>query len=446
MSRVGQKLVQDANTLDLLDVHTRINSVRYKLGWPSRYVEAVPSGTSLILSTLLPVVLLTPQLQSVQSTPIPHAGLHFVLSTLASLLLCLTSPRDAITIARTYEDFSSLIDISTSLPRLPNEPAYLRPAPPYVRASVKLQAWCVQIQKPSHEHPAKNAEDVLKITCFWNWNPHGTWAVGVSVPQHLPSLLVGLVDFVTSEKAVIPGIVGYGKQISIHGLRYDPIRSLLGLDYAVVPESTTRIESGQPETTNENNGDGKDKSVVLEMNAKYSWDIQLHLRSSGDSSPVPWKPTLSLRAADTLQLHIDHAEPRHANDLIRIHATVERTSGNAGDVWLNGALMTTTSSRASPPATNQLSPGQIDDTASTFSDFTLDSSLVPPDASSYKARSRSGTLRSFSGIDVALHKQPSLMLARSQKRARGRSPAQEKSIGSLIRRNYICTSNGDYRL
>jgi hypothetical protein len=353
------------------------------------------------------------------------------------------SPRDAITIARTYSDSSSLIDISTSLPRLPNEPAYLRPAPPYVRASVKLQAWCVQIQKPSSSAGRADrqpGEDVLKITCFWNWNPHGTWAVGVSVQQHLPSLLVGLVGFVTSEKAVIPGIVGYGRQISIHGLRYDPVRSLLGLDYAVVPKSTMLPEAEQDATrTNGDNGEGKDKSVVLEMNAKYSWDIQLHLRPSGDSLPAPWNPTLSLRG-DTLHLSIDHADPAHANDLIRIHATVERTSGNAGDVWLNGVLMASSSALASPAATNHLSPGQIDDTASTFSDFTLDSSLVPPDASSYKSRSRSGTLRSFSGIDVALHKQPSLMLARSQKRARGRSPAQEKSVGSLIRRNYICKS------
>lgn len=323
---------------------------------------------------------------------------------------------------------------------MPNEPAYLRPAPPYVRASVKLLAWCVQIQKPS-SHSSENlanAEDVLKITCFWNWNPHGTWAVGVSVPQHLPSLLVGLVEFVTSDKAAIPGIVGYGRQISIHGLRYDPARSLLGLDYAVVPEPTATIANGEGEGKEE-----KQKSLVLEMSGRHSWDIQLQLRSVGDpTTATPWNPTLSHRhdSPEVLHLAIDHVDPRHGNDLIRIHATIERTSGNAADVWLNGALMTPTASRTSPPAVNPLSPGQIDDTGSIFSDFTLDSSLVPPDSSSYKGRSRSGTLKSFSGIDVALHKQPSLMLARSKKKVRGRSPAQEKSIGSLIRRNYICTS------
>lgn len=46
------------------------------------------------------------------------------------------SPRDAVTISRTFNDASTLIDITTSLPRSPDEPAYLRPSPPYVRSEV----------------------------------------------------------------------------------------------------------------------------------------------------------------------------------------------------------------------------------------------------------------------------------------------------------------------
>lgn len=46
------------------------------------------------------------------------------------------SPRDAVTISRTFNDATTLIDISTSLPRSPDEPAYLRPSPPYVRSQV----------------------------------------------------------------------------------------------------------------------------------------------------------------------------------------------------------------------------------------------------------------------------------------------------------------------
>ena len=46
------------------------------------------------------------------------------------------SPRDSVTISRTFNDATTLIDISTSLPRSPDEPTYLRPSPPYVRSDV----------------------------------------------------------------------------------------------------------------------------------------------------------------------------------------------------------------------------------------------------------------------------------------------------------------------
>lgn len=46
------------------------------------------------------------------------------------------SPRDAITISRTLNDGATLLDVTTSLPRSPDEPPYLRPAPPYVRSHV----------------------------------------------------------------------------------------------------------------------------------------------------------------------------------------------------------------------------------------------------------------------------------------------------------------------
>lgn len=36
-------MVEEASTLDLLDIHTRINSVRFKLGWPSRSVSLTSS-------------------------------------------------------------------------------------------------------------------------------------------------------------------------------------------------------------------------------------------------------------------------------------------------------------------------------------------------------------------------------------------------------------------
>jgi hypothetical protein len=47
------------------------------------------------------------------------------------------SPRDAVTISRLFHDANAVIDITTSLPRSSDEPAYLRPSPPFVRSHVK---------------------------------------------------------------------------------------------------------------------------------------------------------------------------------------------------------------------------------------------------------------------------------------------------------------------
>ncbi|KAK4699016.1 hypothetical protein P7C70_g7250, partial [Phenoliferia sp. Uapishka_3] len=65
------KLIEHAQDVELLDAQTRITKTDYRLGWPA-------------------------------------------------------SPRDTITISRTLSDSSTLIDISTSLPRSPDEPAFLR--------------------------------------------------------------------------------------------------------------------------------------------------------------------------------------------------------------------------------------------------------------------------------------------------------------------------------
>ncbi|KAJ9093063.1 hypothetical protein QFC21_006556 [Naganishia friedmannii] len=372
-----------------------------------------------------------------------------------------------------------------------DEPAYLRPKPPYVRSTINLLAWCVQIQKgaarttshtpgavplPSTRQketstPATvTTTDTIKITCFWNWNPHGTWAVGASIPLHLPALLVNLVEFVRSGQAEqIPCVAGYGSQISIYGVRYDPVRVLLGVDYAVVPEikgsKTADVDglSHEAEVKRKDAASERDqKSLVLEMSGAFSWDVQVRhqSRTTAEEESPDWTPRLSCSRPDPrsalslgmLHLALVHREPTHENDLIRIHVTVERTSGNPGDVRLNGELMPMPLTVRPGGFTradclglglspvDHLSPEQIQQgTETPQSEFSLDSSLVPDSVGGggFKSRSRSTTLRSFSSMDVASHQLPSRVLVRSKRKTRGRSPAQEKSIGSLIKRNYI---------
>ena len=93
-------VVQESHLLEVFDQSTRIYKTSFALGWPARCVA------------------------------------RMFLSSLSLPITCPTSPRDAVTISRSFHDPSTFLQISTSLPRSPDEPAYLRPSPPFVRSNV----------------------------------------------------------------------------------------------------------------------------------------------------------------------------------------------------------------------------------------------------------------------------------------------------------------------
>lgn len=90
--------VEDAHLLEMFDRNTRISKTNYTLGWPAKCVYALPSLLNILM---------------------------------------VISPRDSVTISRAFYDATTLIDITTSLPRSSDEPAYLRPSPPFVRSHVQ---------------------------------------------------------------------------------------------------------------------------------------------------------------------------------------------------------------------------------------------------------------------------------------------------------------------
>lgn len=90
--------VEDAHLVEVFDHVSRICKTNYTLGWPAKYI--------------------------------------LFISIRVILLDRLRSPRDSISISRAFHDTTTLIDITTSLPRSADEPAYLRPSPPFVRSHV----------------------------------------------------------------------------------------------------------------------------------------------------------------------------------------------------------------------------------------------------------------------------------------------------------------------
>lgn len=359
-------MVEDAQLLDLLDTNTRVTRTNYRLGWPSRY----------LMAALLP------------------ADMH--------------SPRDAVTISKSLVDQHTLIDVSTSIPRSRHEPAYLRPAPPHVRANVSLMAWCIQL--PSNSSRSADPplpEGKARITCFWSWNPKGTWAVGGAVPQHLPTVLVGLVNYIRDGSEKVPVLLSYGNDVSITGLHYDPGRVTLSANYAVVRSDDAK--------------DGTKRQLEFGVSSTQGWDVQVLVKSqNGEESPsLSWTsfvgqspPSISGSAPPKrLVLRLLHSQLQPGEELVRVKVTIEQTVASAeaaAQVKVNGIPvpvlpMTTT------PLKELLgsSPG--------------DSAMSLPTVDT------ASSLRT--GSDDSTERQ---RLARN-----GRSSAVERGINSLIKRNYI---------
>lgn len=347
---LGDRMVEESITLDLLDAHTRVTKTNFRLGWPS-------------------------------------------------------SPRDVVTISKTLVDQHTLIDITTSLPRSRHEPAYLRPAPPHVRAHISLLAWCIQLPETSTSSDNSPPLGKARITCFWSWNPKGAWAVGGGVPQHLPSLVVGLVDQVREGSEKVPVLLDYGPDVSIGLVGYDTVRDTLSVGYAIVHGGTN------PEK------EGLRRQIEFGLSSTQSWDVQISIKlQSGEESPSTlWSSYVGQAAPSErggtlpkrLILRFAHAQLQADEELIRVKVSIESTSHSSSGIRINGIPVT-----IEPVEPHFLSKRPL--LAETVSASGI-------------------SLRSMSTMD-------SLPTQKSISADKLRAPARERNIASLNRRNYICKS------
>ena len=243
---------------------------------------------------------------------------------------------------------------------------------------------------------------------MWSWNPNGAWAVGGGVPQHLPSLMVGLVSYVREGSENVPVLLGNGPDVSFDTISYDTARFTLSVGYAIVNDGLVAGKEGQR------------RQVEFGLSSTQSWDVQLGIRTQNgeDSASTIWSSFIGQApqtssgstAPKRLVLRFAHA-PLHDNEeLIRVNVSIERTSSSsAPGVRINGI----------PVAIESMGPQTevrplLEETAS---------------ASALSLR----TLSTMNTV-VSLEDTPEVKSAPS-----GKSVAAERSVASLIRRNYICT-------
>lgn len=308
------------------------------------------------------------------------------------------------TISKTLVDQHTILDITTSLPQSRHEPAYLRPSPPYVRAQVTLLAWCIQLAGAASD-PIPPAPGKARITCIWSWNPKGAWAVGGGVPQHLPSLVVGLVDYVREGSEKVPVLLGYGPDVSIGNVSYDTARVTLTVGYAIVNDGL----AGENE--------GLRRQIEFGLSSTQSWDVQIGIKTQHgeESDSTVWTSFVGQAPATItgtaspkrLILRFAHAPLTSGEELVRVTVSIERTSSSgAAGVRINGIPVTV--EHMSPKANGR---PLLTETAST----------------------NAVSLRTLSTMDSELE-------TADVKAMSTKSLAVERNIANLIRRNYICGS------
>ncbi|KAI0630642.1 hypothetical protein C8Q77DRAFT_1075272 [Trametes polyzona] len=378
--------VEAAQLLEMFDQATRISKVNFRLGWPS-------------------------------------------------------NPRDAVTISRTFNDATTLIDISTSLPRSPDEPTYLRPSPPYVRSDVALFAWCIQrIQPQPNEQNTRSTTPKLRITCFWQHNFRLLWNLGSgsNLGQQLGAMTVGLYKTVQQRGARVPLLTGYGNGVSIERVRFAIDREALTVDYSIVPDDDEHPQPSEhslEELHTIREIRRLTRSVEFALPAAQGWDVQLTTKGSAEVSQLPWTAQATRPAASSTSLDgsvadqpkfvftVKHAPLPNDHSVLKVRIVIE-LSGPSSGLRLNGIPQAIEELEARDPSSFFISQSMFQDASSTAEkSFQTQSSV----ATSATSTSRASTVAG---------ERPQISRTLTE-----RSAAAEKTILSRVKRNYIYFSS-----
>lgn len=292
-----------------------------------------------------------------------------------------TSPRDAVTVSRTMLDphAQKLVDITTSLTAQPDSPAYLRPAPPYVRSHVHLAAWALDLPQPTNGQPVPKDQQFIHITAYWCWTLKGAW-LGLpagGLANHLGSTVSRLVQYVREKADTIPLISDFGHAVDVEHTTFDVSRDTLAVDYAVLPDPPAAegpaLKEHSSETSNskadsvyahQNHIDvTPDRMLQLLLSTREGWNVKVRVRGSGHarvqsqagtepaSSPTTqgrhsssrhpqWRlvSRYSPHYVGGIEVTILHDSLAFQDDAARVSVQVQRVAAST-DVRLNGELI-----------------------------------------------------------------------------------------------------------
>ncbi|KAL1703420.1 hypothetical protein EV121DRAFT_292338 [Schizophyllum commune] len=349
--------VDDAHIVELLDDRTRVVKTNFTLGWPA-------------------------------------------------------SPRDAVTIARTLQDASTVIDFSTSLPRSPDEPTYLRPSPPFVRSHVSLFAWCIQ-----------HVGGKVRMTCFWQHDLRSVWnfTTNAGMAQQLATMTVGLLKTIVKRNTRVPQLVGFGLGVSVERVRFQADREALTVDYSIIPEEDNLSQQAHDldELHSLRERRRLTRSVEWTLPQVEGWDVQVTTKASSEEvEKLPWTAhALRPSTSSSIVLRISHAPLEDDHSVLKVRVVLE-ISGPSRGLRLNGIPKPVDVIEERDPTPAAQTQPILQDVASAVTE-----------ASAATTSSNSSNRSSLSDGPTPVQPQTK------------RTAAAEKSILSRVRRNYIYFSS-----
>ncbi|KAJ3918713.1 hypothetical protein F5877DRAFT_42008 [Lentinula edodes] len=349
------------------------------------------------------------------------------------------SPRDAVTISRTIHDATTVIDITTSLPRSSDEPAYLRPSPPYLRSNVSLLAWCIQhikpSQPPSESKRKSSPAGIIRVTCFWQHDLRAMWNIGSSssVVQQLSTMIIGLLKTVTKRATRIPKLVGYGNGITIEKIRFQIDREALTIEYSVIPEDDSHTDQsrGFEDLLVLRDQRRLTRAIECVLPSVEGWDVQLTTKASSEEvEKLPWAAHATRSTSynsssdsplDLVVLRLTHAPLIDDHSVLKVKVVIE-ISGPSSGLRLNGVP------QSIKEPEEQRDPSSYAAAQSIMLDVGSAADVSLPSSSSVHGSSAT----SFASSSSA----PPLIRVATE-----RSIGAEKTILSRIKRNYIYFSS-----
>ena len=264
-----------------------------------------------------------------------------------------------------------------------------------------------------------------------------------SMAQQLAAMVLGLLKTAIKRRSRVPLATGYGNGVAVSRIRFDLIRESLTLEYSIIPE-----DEDHPSTHSPDNLQGLDelhairehrrltRTVEFSIPLKEGWDVRISTQASSDKvAQLPWSARAyrddaaasisssgsSTSDSDNLLLRVTHAALLDDHSLLKVQIVIERSASSG--LRLNGIHQAVEYIEERNPSSYLISQQMLQDATST-----ADVSFL---TTSSNATGRS-TLSGSNGSKALL--QPPHPTV-------GRTAAQDKSILSRIRRNYIYFSS-----